>query len=202
MLRLYGIAARTVSERPDALGRVGDTLVAVTRTLVPPDSSAAEGCHRLWTLFVRYAGSPKVSLRQEAARAFYRDLEALAQRMDAPPLPSWERLPFGVDDPRAVQQAASDERPPALPQLRRRVASWAAEHADAERLAPQEVATLMEALDADAQLDALAELLRLGVIDRSEGQMLARWLRQRQPLGPDDEVVTETLTRIGEHLLA
>ena len=99
VLRLYAIAARAVNSRPEALDEISDRLVVMGKRLVAPEAVAAQECQRLWRLFARVAQVPKQALRNEAGRAYFRDLDALSQRLDLPPLSDWEDLPEGIDDP-------------------------------------------------------------------------------------------------------
>src|SRR5687768_11951875 len=95
VLSMFAIAARAACAAPDNVDDISKTLAAAIANLVPPEKLAAEECARLWSLFVRMVRRPKPQLRVEAGRALFRDLEAVGQRLDLPPLPNWEQIPAG-----------------------------------------------------------------------------------------------------------
>ncbi len=200
VLRLFVIAARAVSARPDKLAEIEAALERATRGLLPPESLAVEECRRLWRYFRRAAESPKPSLRLEAGRAIYRDLEALGQRLDLPPLQPWDKLPLGlvaqVDDDEDSSPTDVD-----LEGVRRRARRRRAKGGKAGRLRPEEVADLLRLLGREELERVLAERVGQGFMGRGEGQLVVHWLARGEKLAHDDEALREILGRLGDWLV-
>lgn len=102
---LFAMAARASCAQPDNLPAISQTLAQVCSELLGPEREAAEQCARMWQLFAKVAQLPKATLRLEAGRAFCRDLDTLAQRLELPPLAEWVDVPDGINEPQEPAKA-------------------------------------------------------------------------------------------------
>ncbi|MEZ4273493.1 MAG: hypothetical protein R3C68_19275 [Myxococcota bacterium] len=200
VLRLFAVAARAACAKPDRVEDITGTLKAATAQLVPPEKTAAEECGRLWQLFLRVAKMPKDTLRIEASKALHRDLDAIGQRLDLPPLANWESIPAGIDDPKGVV-ASTDmwEEGLTADEVRER-ASKKKRKKEAFLAAP-EVLKLLVAASAKAREEMLQTATRKGAINRGEATLMARVVLQKGTLGPDDEMLKEALENFSKWLL-
>jgi len=198
VLRVFAIAGRAVNARPDELGEIDQALARAMAKLVPPESVVADECRRLWQIFRTVGASPKPHLRDEAARAYYRDLESLGQRLDLMPLDRWRDLPSSVDEPDSggagvpegtlrwdelVAQARSTVATRKKPVLKR-----------------TEVLDLLRALSPEEFLAGLSALVGHGIVDRGEAQLLQRVVKTGVKIGPEDEMLIEIIERLGTYL--
>lgn len=200
-MRTFAIAARAVCAIPDNIDEVSQRLAAVTAKLVAPEVNCANECTRLWSLFARVARVPKPALRAEAARAFCRDLDALGQRLDLPPLPDWEMLPQAIDDPSAADLDTPDAPTPellALDVVRERAKSIRQGQTGAFPAA--EAARLLSALSMDDRSQIFGTLVGKGVLGRSDVNLLIRFLVKGDEVSGTETMLVEVLQRLGEWL--
>jgi hypothetical protein len=201
VMRVYAIAARVVCVRPEGLEEVGGKLEALAARLVPPESRAAEECARLWALFARVAQVPKETLREEAGKAFCRDLDALGQRLDLPPLADWKDLPTFIDEPGAeeLEPAPLSQEPVTLVAVRERARSVAERQPQAAFPAP-EAAKLLNSLSNSERRALLEQLVGTGLLGRSDVNLLIRFLVKGEDVGATDTMLIEVLERLGRWL--
>lgn len=197
-MRVFAIAARAVCVKPEGLEHVNRRLELVSSRLVPPEASAAEECLRLWKLFARVARVPKAGLRMEAGKAFCRDLDALGQRLDLPPLADWDDLPSEVDDPDAIDPEEGEDEVDGLTlaAVQERARGVAAQSAGGPFPA-QEAARLLAALDIDERRQLLEQLVGTGLLGRSDVNLLIRCLVKGEEVGVNDTMLIEVLERLG-----
>lgn len=199
VLVMYAIAARVVALQPDDAGDVTKRLGVLVSSLVPPESVAAGHCHKMWLMFMRLAtaGNPKV--REQAGRAFVRDLDQVGRMLDAPPIDGWDALPGGVDAPGAPVMDLSDATSPgeSLDTVRKRAA---AHKASKGALKPKEAAELVRQLFPEERDRLLMKLIGEGVLGRSEASLIVRWLSKGGRLTKEDEALSEVLQRVGAWL--
>lgn len=202
VMRVFAIAARAVCVVPANLDDVTRRLQRMAAKLVPPEATAAGECARLWTLFARVAQLPKETLREEAGRAFCRDLDGLGQRLDLPPLPDWDDLPSEIDEPGAIEL----EPAPAAPEhvtlaiVRERARAVAAAlPADADFPAG-EVAKLLGLLNNSELRQLFEQLVGSGMLGRSDVNLLIRCLVKGDGVGATDTMLIEVLERLGRWL--
>jgi len=173
----------------------------LTGDLVPPESVAAEECARLWRYFERAASSPKPKLREAAGRALYNDLDSLGQRMDLAPLASWSKLPRGIESDDAPADDRGTVTAITLDAMRRRAHKKLEEHTKGKKLTAHEVGELLGKLDRRDLEEIFTRLVGDGIMGRSEGSMLVRWLAKGEELSDDDEALFEFLERLGDWLV-
>lgn len=203
VVRLYAVAARTVCARLESHAAVHGWLGQLQPRLVPPESAAAEACHKLWLLFARVAQIPKEALRREAARAFYNDLDALAQRLDLPPLDDWEDLPEGIDDPDAVRLEAPglSPEPVTLQAVRERARDVARGHEGRKHFPASESARLLSVLGTDERRELFETLVGAGLMGRSDVNLLIRFLVKGGEVTPAETALNDVLERLGDWLI-
>ncbi|KAK1548418.1 hypothetical protein Q3G72_019720 [Acer saccharum] len=204
VVRLYAIAARTICASPEAHVAAHSWLGHLQPRLVPPESAAAEACHKLWLLFARVAQIPKEALRREAARAFYNDLDALAQRLDLPPLDDWEDLPEGIDDPGAVRLEAPglSPEPVTLAAVRERARDVARGQQSRKHFPAPEAARLLSVLGTDERRELFETLIGAGHMGRSDVNLLIRFLVKGGEVTPAETALNDVLERLGDWLIA
>ena len=204
-MSLYAVAARAVCADPGVVEHVTQVLEAIGKRLVPPEAHAAQECGRMWQLFARVARLPKDTLRQEAGRAFCRDLDALGQRLDLPPLAEWADLPAGVDSPDyaspSPQEVPAERRatPLTLEEVQRSARAFA-EASPQGHVSATDAAQLVAALAAGERTALFAQMVGKGQMGRSDTNLLVRFLAKGEPPGPHDTVLIEVLERLGSHL--
>lgn len=201
-MRTFAIAARAVCVVPDNLDQVSQRLAAITAKLVAPEVNCANECTRLWGLFSRVARVPKATLRTEAARAFCRDLDALGQRLDLPPLPDWDDLPQALDDPAAGDMDAAPDITHELLTLdvvRSRAKTLKAGQSSAHFPA-QEAARLLSTLSMDDRRQLFDTLVGKGVLGRSDVNLLIRFLVKGDEVSGAETMLVEVLQRLGDWL--
>ncbi len=98
VLTMFAIAARVAVLKPDDIGDVTRRLSILCSSLVPPEVHAAQQCARMWTMFARVATAGKPALREQAGRAFVRDLDQVGRALEVPPIEGWDGLPLGVEE--------------------------------------------------------------------------------------------------------
>lgn len=201
VLRAFAIAGRAVVHSPERLEGVSETLVAMARRLVPPESLAAQECAAIWGVFMRLAGHGKGKLREEAGGALYRDLDGVCRKLDLPPMPSWASLPEGIIEPGAIDlndRSKSDGA--TLTEVKAKARAKARQGAKAP-LKPDDVLRLLKQLSSNAQATAWDALVADGVLRRPESAMLSRNLGRSNVTRREDTVLLEALQRVGEWLL-
>lgn len=203
VVRLYAIAARAICARPDAHGVVDAWLGALPARLVAPELGAAQACHKLWVLFARVAQIPKEALRREAARAFYNDLDALAQRLDLPPLDDWQHLPEGIDDPDAAQLETPglSPEPVTLAAVRERARDVARAHQASKHFPAPEAARLLSVLGTDERRLLFETLVGAGLMGRSDVNLLIRFLVKGGEVTTAETALNDVLQRLGAWLI-
>ena len=202
VMRVFAIAARVVCDVPANLGAVTNRLTALSSRLVPPESEAAKECQRLWQLFARVAHLPKEALREEAGKAFCRDLDALGQHLDLPPSDDWDELPRVLDDPAAFQMDA--ETPAAVAVSLASMRDDARAHhalrgTDRVATANQTLRLLSSLNNADLHT-LFAQLIGQGVAGRSDINLLIRWLVKGESASAADVVLIDIAERLGRWL--
>jgi hypothetical protein len=173
----------------------------MTARLVPPEAQAALECTRLWGLFARVAQVPKETLREEAGKAFCRDLDALGQRLDLPPLADWKDLPVSIDEPGAdeLEPAPLTQEPVTLTAVRERARSFVEGQPQAG-LPAAEAAKLLNALSNSERRALLEQLVGTGLLGRSDVNLLIRFLVKGEDVGATDTMLIEVLERLGRWL--
>ena len=178
----------------ERLGRVAARLVA-------PEVLAAAECRLLWARFTAVLRLPKPALHLEAGRALLWDLEALAQRLDLPPLPAWSKLPEACDDAKALEE--DDEHEPKghseLSAVRRLARSRLARAAAGGEQA-REGARLLGRLSTDERTRLFASLVGEGVLGRGDCTLVARLLARGASVGAEDQALVDVLSRTGAWL--
>jgi hypothetical protein len=202
VLSLFAIAARAACAKPESLDDISQSLGAAIQNLVPPERLAAEECARLWGLFVRMMRRPKPQLRVEAGRALYRDLEAIGQRLDLPPLANWDDIPLGVDAPNAVGGKTRDDEGTSIEQIRARAKSKAKKKGSGPPLKATEVLGLLVELSTDSRERLYSHMIGAGELVRSDADLLERVLAAGAKVGKDDDVLVEALEKLGTWLAA
>ncbi len=201
--QLFAIAARTVCVAPASLDEVNARLEIAVGRLVAPEARAATECLKLWKLFARVAQVPKASLRSEAARAFCRDLDALGQRLDLPPLADWDDLPEGLDDPMAFSIEASQVMDGLLPlsEVRARARALYAHAAKGNSAASAgQTAQLLGSMQSGERRQLFEGAVGGGLLGRGDVNLLIRFLIKGTPVGPADTTLIDVLERLGRHL--
>lgn len=166
----------------------------------------------MWQLFARVAQLPKDTLRLEAGRAFCRDLDALAQRLELPPLAEWLDLPEGVADP-AFKKAAADDSgvteatrqigsETSIEDLASRAKTLSAAHPGKRGPPPEDAAELLAAMDAGARATWLDAMVGKGTLSRGDVSLLIRYLAKGGTIGTNDTMLIEVLARLVKALAA
>lgn len=196
VLMMFAIAARVVVVKPDDVGDVTRRLAILCSSLVPPESHAAQQCARMWTMFARVATAGKPALREQAGRAFVRDLDQVGRALEVPPLEGWDALPLGVEAPGALVMDLSDVTSPgeSLETVKKRAA-------EKKKLDAEEAADLVRALYPEEREKLFMKVLGEGFLGRGEVSLLVRWLAKGDKLGKDDEALAEVLTQLGAWLV-
>ena len=200
VLRLFAVASRVVCAKPEAFSEVSLRLGTALSDLVPPESLAAQDCAHLWKVFSRFAAHPKPMLREEAGKALCRDLDAMGQRLQLPPLPNWERLPKSL-----IEVAAEEKTEPnagkAIEEIRMEAQKIYADLGPGENLPIDDVIRLLRSMEM-GNLEAVCQsLVGTGHLSRSEVALLTRWVASNSPLKSDDELILELLERVGAWLV-
>lgn len=194
VIQVFAIAGRAVCAVPENLESVTGTLATIIDQLVPPERLAAQECARLWGLFGRMVLSNKPGLLAEGGRALYRDLDALGQQLDLPPLPSWSEIPDQVAAPNPVA-AAEETRPgESLAAIKLRAKALAKKH---QRVSAAGALELVGLLD-DGELQQMLRLaIKGGILGRTDGALIAQAAEQEREISPDDELLVELLEKLG-----
>lgn len=208
VVRLFAIASRAVCALPTALDAVSTCLQRITEALVAPEKHAAEECSRLWHLFARVAQLPKATLRLEAARALCRDLDALGQRLDLPPLAEWIELPDGIDEPEhdALMQhgpqpvAGLQPEPLSLEMVQKSARALQSSAKDGHGISAEEGERLLAALEPQQRQSLFQQMVGQGVLGRSDVNLLIRFLLKGDKIGPSDTMLREVLERMAAYL--
>lgn len=203
VVRLYAIAARAVCANPDAHARVHSWLGELATQLVPPEQGAAQACHKLWLLFARVAQIPKEALRREAARAFYNDLDALAQRLDLPPLDDWQDLPQGIDAPDAVrlETPGLSPEPVTLLAVRQRAQDVLRAQPGHKHFPAPEAARLLSVLGTEERRKLFETLIGAGLMGRADVNLLIRFLVKGGEVSRSETALNDVLERLGDWLV-
>lgn len=199
VLLMYAIAARVVVQKPDDVRDVTRRLSVLCSSLVPPESMAAAQCAKMWMMFTRLATAGKSAVREQAGRAFVRDLDQVGRVLEVPPLAGWDGLPLGVDAPGAPVMELSDVTSPgeSLDSVKKRAASVKAERG---MIAADGSADLLRALYPEERDKLFVKLIGEGVLGRSDVSLLVRWLAKGEKLGKEDDALIEVLTELGAWL--
>lgn len=202
VLLMYAIAARVIVQKPDEASEVTKRLGILCSALVPPELIAAQQCGRMWMQFARMATAGNPSLREQAGRAFVRDLDQVGRALEVPPLPGWDGLPLGVDTPGAPVMDLSDTTSPgtSLEIIKKRAGELQKKSKD-KKLKAQDAGDLVRALFPEERDKLFAKLIGEGVMGRSEVALLVRWLSRGEKLGKDDDALTEVLQSVGAYLM-
>ena len=201
VLYMYAVASRVVCNEPEVIDTVTSRLEQAVEGLVPPESLAAGDCQHLWALFSRVARQPKPTLRMEACRALYRDLDSIGQRLHLPPLPPWGELPEqlgergGENDEVTVPEGV--KRAHVVTELKRLYA----ELGPGQNVAAADVLRLLTELNIKELDELLGELRGSGRLSRSESSLVERFVLKKSTLGKDDEILIEVLERVGVWLV-
>jgi hypothetical protein len=202
VLLMYAIAARVIIQKPDEANEVTKRLGILCSQLVPPELIAAQQCGRMWMQFARMATAGNPTLREQAGRAFVRDLDQVGRSLEVPPLPGWDGLPLGVDAPGAPVMDLSDTTSPgqSLEIIKKRAAELKKKAKD-KGLKAQDTAELVRALFPEERDKLFAKLIGEGILGRSEISLLVRWLSKGEKLGKDDDALSEVLASLGNWLV-
>ncbi len=203
VMRLFAVAARVVCALPQSLDEANARLEAMAERLVAPESKAAAECLKLWRLFARVAQVPKASLRMEAAKAFCRDLDALGQRLDLPPLSDWDDLPEGVDDANAfsIDVTAQLAQVLPLPVVKERARLlYATPQPPRSAQAAAQTAQLLSIMQSGERRELFETAVGRGLLGRGDVNLLIRFLIKGTPVGAADTTLIDVLDRLGRHL--
>jgi hypothetical protein len=202
VMRLFAIAARVVCLRPDQLEEVDRQLEAVRNKLVPPEANAAKECRKLWRMFSKVALLPKTNLLYEASKAFYRDLDAISQRLDLPPMEEWDQLPAGIDDPNPIDwhQSTANQEIQTLEEVQQQAIAIGKKLQKSVPFPARDAAKLLMALEVGEQKKVFTELVGQGLMGRAEVQLLTRYLMKGEDINEEDSALVEALRRLGEWL--
>lgn len=202
VLKLYAIASRAVWAEPHALSDIDTRLQDVMARLVPPESQAAEECARLWRIYLRTAIHAKPVLRRRVAEALYRDLEAIGQRMDLPPLESWEHIPNAIDQ---TEQEDTTSRLPvgvaSLKTLRRKAKKLLEAHPKIRVLPGRTVLDLLYQLYEKERGELFNSFVATGFMSRSEIHLLERSLARKVAITDEDQTLVDVVARVGKWLV-
>ncbi len=197
---MYAIAARVITHAPDSAKDVTKRLAGINTLLVPPEASAAAHCHKMWRMFTKVATAGKPTMREQAARAYVRDLEQVGRGWDIPPIAGWDDLPQGVDAPNAPTVDLSENTSPgeSLAVVRERAKQVKAQKGTLE---PQTTADLVRILFPEERDKLFLKLIGDGVLGRSDVSLMVRWLTKGGKLGKEDDALADVLTRLGVWLV-
>ena len=201
VLYMYAVASRVVCNEPDIIETVTSKLERAVAGLVPPESLAAGDCQHLWTLFSRVARHPKPTLRIEACRALYRDLDSIGQRLHLPPLPPWGELPEQLSEDLGDEDEVTIPEGVKLDKVVTELKRLYAELGPGQNVAALDVLRLLTELNIKELDDLLGELRASGRLSRSESSLVERFTLKKASLGKDDEILIEVLERVGVWLV-
>lgn len=202
VVQLFAIAARAACAQPTNLSTISYALDQACAQLLRPELDAAQECGRMWQLFAKVAQLPKDSLRLEAGRAFCRDLDALAQRLELPPLAEWVDLPEAISDANhaAAPEGPGDGRAPttALPlgDLQARARELLLAAPGKQVVPPNDAAQLMARFEATARAQWLDTMVGQGVLGRTDVSLLIRFLAKGGAVAAGDSMLIEVLGRL------
>ncbi len=201
VLRLFAVASRVVCAKPESFSEVSQCLGNVLSDLAPPESLAAQDCVHLWQVFSRLASHPKPMLREEAGKALCRDLDAMGQRLQLPPLPNWERLPESLIEAAAREEKTEPNAGKAIEEIRVEAQRIYSGLGPGEVLPLIDVTRLLRSMEMGAREAVCQSLVGTGHLSRSEVALLTRWVASNSPLKSDDELIIELLDRVGAWLV-
>ena len=204
VLLMYAIAARVIVQKPDDASEVTKRLGILCSALVPPELMAAQQCGRMWMLFARMATAGNPAVREQAGRAFVRDLDQVGRALEVPPLPGWDGVPLGVDAPGAPVMDLEDTTSPgqSLDAIKKRAGELKKKGKEKEKeLKAQDAADLVRSLFPEERDKLFAKLIGEGAMGRSEVSLLVRWLAKGEKLGKDDDALAEVLATLGRWLV-
>ena len=201
VLRLFAVASRVVCAKPENFDEISKRLGTVLSDLVPPESLAAEDCVHLWRVFSRFASHPKPMLREEAGKALCRDLDAMGQRLQLPPLPAWERLPDALIEAAAREETTEPNAGKGVEEIRAEAQKIYAGLGPGETLVVEEVIRLLRSMEMGEREAVCQSLVGTGHLSRSEVALLTRWVAANSSLESDDELIIELLERVGAWLV-
>ncbi len=201
VLRLFAVASRVVCAKPDSFGEVSQQLGAVLSDLAPPESLAVEDCVHLWKVFSRFASHPKPMLLIEASKALCRDLDAMGQRLQLPPLPAWERLPEYLVESTKRDEPTHPNVGKGVDEVKNEARSIYAKLGPGQNLPIDDIVRLLGAMEMGERELVCRSLVGSGHLSRSEVALLTRWIAANKPLESDDELIVELLERVGAWLV-
>ena len=203
VVHLFAIAARAACAQPKNLSAITQTLSHTCSALVSPELDAAQECARMWQLFAKVAELPKDTLRLEAGRAFCRDLDTLAQKLELPPLAEW------VDLPEAISEAGYDEATQGHQQdhaaetasldfavIVDRARELVLQYPDKKSVPAHETATLLAHMDADKRSHWLDHRVGQGILGRTDVNLLIRFLAKGGAVQSGDTMLIEVLDKL------
>lgn len=198
---LFAMAARASCAQPDNLPAISQTLAQVCAELSGAEWEAAQHCARMWQLFAKVAQLPKATLRLEAGRAFCRDLDALAQRLELPPLAEWVDVPDGVDEaqePMVVAPQARMTEALTLPlaQIVTEAQQLLAQHPGKHGVDSTAIAALLGQWHPGERASWLDGQVGLGVLSRTDVSLLIRCLAKGGTVHSGDSMLIEVLERL------
>jgi len=197
VIQVFAIAGRAVCAVPQNLEAVTGVLSLIIDQLVPPERLAAEECARLWGLFGRMVLKNKPALLEEGGRSLYRDLDALGQQLDLPPLASWSEIPDRVAAKNPVSDGDDTKPGESLEAIKLRAKAIAKKQ---ERVSAAQVLGLCGQLNEAGRVDMLAGAIRAGVLGRTDSALVAQAAKQKREISPDDELLVELLENLGAWL--
>lgn len=157
----------------------------------------------MWQLFAKVAQLPKDSLRLEAGRAFCRDLDALAQRLELPPLAEWIDLPEAINDAgHAATEDGSNDGGAApghflpLDELQTKARELVAAAVGKKAVPSKEAAQLLAQFEADARSQWLDAMVGQGILGRTDVSLLIRFLAKGSVVHAGDTMLIELLGRL------
>lgn len=200
VLRLFAVASRVVCAKPESFSQVSQRLGVVLSDLVPPESLAAEDCAHLWKVFSQFASHPKPMLREEASKALCRDLDAMGQRLQLPPLPAWEKLPVYLVEEKSLE-VTQPNTGRGIEETKVEARLIYAALGPGETLPIDDIIRLLSSMEMGEREVVCQSLIGAGHLSRSEVALLTRWVAANKPLKSDDELIVELLQRVGAWLV-
>jgi hypothetical protein len=202
-VHLFAIAARAACAQPKNLSAIGQTLSQACEALVSPEMDAARECARMWQLFAKVAQLPKDTLRLEAGRAFCRDLDALAQKLELPPLAEWVDLPEGIseagyDDVADKAEIPHDAEAASLDfaAIAHRARQLVVQYPEPKSVPAPDIAALLAHMDADTRSRWLDTMVGQGILGRTDVSLLIRCLAKGGAVQAGDTMLVEVLGRL------
>jgi hypothetical protein len=140
-------------------------------------------------------------LREEAGKALCRDLDAMGQRLQLPPLPAWERLPDALIEAVAREETTEPNAGKGVEEIRAEAQEIYGGLGPGETLPVEDIIRLLRSMEMGEREAVCQSLVGTGHLSRSEVALLTRWVAANSPLESEDELIIEVLERVGAWLV-